>query len=259
MPSIDFQNPLFRLKPSTLNINQPNTALEGAIRGKIRISETGQQFDEMSVTLLKEPIHQRSYYTGKAGTLNRLPENLVCFSKDLVYPDKTAKDPQAYSCANCKHGDAGWAKWRETHLKEDIPQCDAYYYAVFIDTVYKMPLQMFIRSKNKKPFEAGMENVSRLLYMLEANGQSPNIYDIKFKLTTKKITTNNLPSYVINLSDFEAISEEDKASFGKVYENYTNRQDHPALPEESEVQASTAQAIEKKVAEIEYVGGDITA
>lgn len=248
---VDFSSPLFQLSPSTIAINQPNTQLEGAIRGKLRITDTGQQFEEMVVTLLKMPTKQRAYYTGQAGQLNRTPDNLECFSRDSKRPDVTARVPQSVTCDNCQHGDLGWNKWRQTKLKEDIPQCDAFYHALFIDTVFKMPLQMFVRSKSKGPFEDGMKLLARTLYMLEqSTGTKPNIYDISFKISTKKIMTGALPSYVLQLSDFKGITEEERAVFGKVYLDYAAYANsgsyQPQIAESAEVDV-IAQSINKAV------------
>lgn len=251
---IDFSDPLFRLRPGTIAINQPNTQVDGAIKGKLRITETGQQFDEMLVTLLKMPAKQRAYYTGNSGQMNRTPDNLTCFSRDMIRPDKGAKVPQAVLCQSCPNGDIGWERYRETKAKEDIPQCDAYYYALFIDTVYKMPLQMYIRSKSKKPFENGLQELARTLYMMQSQGLNPNIFDLSFKLSTKKILTGALPSYVIHLSDFKAITDEQRADFGTIYMQFLNRVDEP---EESAIEAD-AQVIDQKVTNVaQYDGEDI--
>lgn len=256
---VDFNSKLFKLSPGTININQPNTQIDGAIKGKLRISETGQQFDDMLVTLLKMPMEQRAYYAGKTEQLNRTPENLLCFSRDMVRPDKSAKEPQSMLCQNCPQGDGAWEKWRQTKAKEDRPQCDAYYYALFIDTVYKLPLQMYIRSKSKKPFQEGMENLARTLFMMKSQGVNPNIFDVRFRLSTKKIMTGAYPSYVINLSDFEPIKPEDKADFGNIYLQYVNRDDyHDDISLDESIDAD-AQVIDAKIGTVvdEYVGGDI--
>ena len=52
---VDFNNPLFRLEPATLSIVQKNTTVEGAKQGFLRISETGDQFEEVWATMLAMP------------------------------------------------------------------------------------------------------------------------------------------------------------------------------------------------------------
>lgn len=240
---VDFNSKFFNLKPATVNIVQSNST-EGT-KGNLRISETGDEFEEMFVTLLETPTEARSYYVGEAGQLNRTPENLMCFSRDLIEPDKTAKVPQALKCASCTRQD--WGPYRAAkdkgakgeELKKLIPQCDAYYFIRLIDTVYKMPLQMFIRSKSKAEFDKGMENIARQLVLARAQGKNPNIFDVRFKLSTKQITTGAFKSYVINIADVRHVTDEEREAFGEVYHSYIANKQRNA--EESVIAESEAQ------------------
>lgn len=227
---IDFNSKFFKTKPATLVINQPNTQVEGALKGHLRVNETGDQYKEMFVTLLMMPVEKRAYYIGEAGQLNRSQENLMCFCRNVNRnprgfetqgPDSEAKMPQSLSCSNCRQ--SSWDKWRQTKKKEDLPGCDLYYYVLLLDTEFKIPLQMFIRSKSKGPFEAGMENVKRLALKMKSQGLNPNIFDIGFKLSTKQITTNKASSYVLHMSDVQAISPEHREEFGGIYEQFASR------------------------------------
>jgi hypothetical protein len=234
---LDFGSKLFQLKPATININQPNTQVQGAIPGKLRISETGDQYDEMFVTLLDMPQERRDYHVGE-GELFRQPENLMCFSRDMIRPHQNAKVPQALKCEGCPK--ASWDKWRQDKRKENIPPCDVFYYALFIDTVYKLPLQMYIRSKSRKPFEAGMQNLARTFKLMQSQGQTPNICDIRFRLSTTKITTGKLASYVPCLSDFKASSAEERAAFGEIYLEFANRRKGPDASDPATAKIDTA-------------------
>jgi hypothetical protein len=236
---LDFGSKLFQLKPATININQPSTQAEGAIKGKLRVSETGDQFDEMFVTLLLMPVEQRSYYVGEPGQLNRTPDNLHCFSRDMLTPDLSAKYPQSPTCKSCPKQD--WTKWRNTKAKADIPPCDAYYYALFIDTVYKMPLQMFLRSTGKKPFEAGMQQLARTFAKAKATGSNPNIFDIGFRLGTKMIQTGKNQSWIPTFSDFRKIEDDEREAFGDIYLQYINRgkQSDEEAQAQAEAEATT--------------------
>jgi hypothetical protein len=182
---VNFGSKFARVKPGTINIVQPNSQAEGAIKGNLRISETGDQYKTMRVALLLEPVEQRAFYIGAGdGMMNRTPENLMCFSRDMVKPDAKAKQPQAFNCASCPN--ASWDKYRQNKVKENIPPCDAYFYVVLIDTEFKLPLQMYVRSKSKKPFEKGMENITRTLLKLRSQtGTEPDYYDCTFTLGTK--------------------------------------------------------------------------
>jgi hypothetical protein len=259
---VDFSNPLFNLKPATLSIVQPNSQVDGGIKGSLRIANTGDQYKEMWCTLLVMPTQKRDYYIGNPGELNRTPDNLMCFSTDMVNPSPKAKVPQAINCANCPRAD--WGPWREYKEKNNgqtnkalIPQCDAHYVALFIDTNYKLPLKMYIRSKAKETFEFGMENLARTLYIGKAEGKNPNIYDVKFKLSTKMIQIGKYQTYVPVFSDFTYITEEEKASFGAVYQSYLISKQKPTQEEEAAKEQAQSDAPVELV-EGQYEDGEIT-
>lgn len=96
---VDFNNPLFRLEPSTLSIVQPSSKLEGGIKGNLVIHETGDQFESVRATLLVMPTEGRQYHIGDRRDMNRTPENLMCFSTDMIVPHDKAIQPQAMTCA----------------------------------------------------------------------------------------------------------------------------------------------------------------
>lgn len=234
-PAVNFSSKLFQLKPGTININQPTTQAEGAIKGQLRISETGENFQSMRVALLVEPIMQRQYHVGEQGQ-NRKPENLMCFSRnaDTDRPDDKAKVPQALKCSSCPRSD--WEPWRQNKAKENIPPCDDFWYTLLIDTEYQLPLQMFIRSKNKKIFERAMKEVSRLLYKMNVQGLNPNYYDVSFTLKAKKDPDNTkTTTYILDFSDFRIITPEERELFGDAYKKYTaSRSQNKALDAETE-------------------------
>ena len=263
---VDFTNPLFKLKPSTLNIVQPNTQLD-AKKGALRINETGDQYDQMVVTLLKMPTASRRWYTGQAGQLNRIPENLMCYSYDLIAPDKNSKIPQAMNCASCsKNMDVhkNWEKWSQTKNSLDRPQCETEFLAYFIDTVFKFPFRMFIRSKAKDPFEIAMSNLTNKLFMRKAQGLSYNIFDVKFTMGTKEITTGKFKSYVPTFSKFEYVTDEDRVAFGDIYQQFvaseTAAKETKQLAAASEATIEANSQVDNAVTEGEYVtdqDGDI--
>jgi hypothetical protein len=269
---VNFGSKFLKLKPATINIVQPSSQAEGAIKGHLRIGETGDQFKEMWVALLAEPTEQRAWYTGEPGQLNRSAENLMCYcrnvvrdeftSKELTGPDPKAKVPQAVLCASCSKAD--WSKYRQNKIKENIPPCDDYYHAMLIDTVFKMPLQLYVRSKSKAPFDAGMDNITRLLWKMKSQGKIPNIYDIKFKLSTKALTTGKNVSYILNLSDFDIITDEERIEFGEAFARNAARvaqmdgqaQAQIEAPPSQQV-AQAEQAIDSAIVDAEYTDGEI--
>ena len=136
---VDFNNPLFKLKPSTLTIVQPQSQVEGAKKGHLRIVETNDQFETMYCTLLTMPVENRNWHIGNAGEMNRTSENLMCYSLDMIRPSEKSKIPQAVLCKNCSKAD--WAPYREYKDKNGksnkslIPSCDPFYRVFLIDTV----------------------------------------------------------------------------------------------------------------------------
>jgi hypothetical protein len=233
---IDFSSPLFKLSPAIVNICQPNSQAEGSVPGKLRISDTGDLYDNMFVAFLLMPTEERQWYIGEKGQLNRSPENLMCFCRNVVRnnerrelqgPDEKAKSPQSMRCASCSKAD--WNPWREgtsmfpAKSKELLPECDNYYRALMIDTKFKMPLSMYFRSKAKGPFEQGMQVLARKFAMLKSEGKNPNIFDIGFTLSTEKIVTGKAISYVPKFTNFREITPEERAEFGNIYLQYANR------------------------------------
>lgn len=252
--SSPFKSHLFKLKPATLSINQPNTQVEGARKGHLRIVETGQEFQEMFAVLLQEPLEARSFYEGEPGSLNRTPENLVCFQRDVqrddwgnetTGPDPDARIPQAYKCASCPK--ASWDTWRKTKSHADLPPCDLSFNVLLLDTKFKIPLRMYLRSKSKKAFEAGLQNFTRTFAMAHASGKNPEIFDIGFKLSTKQIMTGKLPSYVIHMSDFRLITPEERVEFGEFHRQFaeqaSRRLSEPAHEPVVEAQGSIDEAV----------------
>lgn len=241
---MDFTSKFFQVRPATLGIVQPNTQAEGAVKGRLRISETGDQFDSMIVTLLALPVEQRQYYAGKKGEMNRSPENLMCYCSNVTRqgkyetsgPDATAKVPQAVKCNNCPK--ASWDKYRQTKDRDDIPPCGTFYKVFLIDTKFRMPLKWYIRSTAKKPFDQAMENVGRKLMMMKSQGLNPNIFDISFKITTDKKQNGNVATYVPVFSDFNLISADQKAEFGEIFQQFLASVSAPQEPQDELAQAS---------------------
>lgn len=249
---------LKNVKPATVTIVQPNTQIEGATKGSLYIKDSGTNgFPELRCTLLRMPEEGRDYYIGQPGELNRTPENRICFSRDMVAPHPSAKIPQAISCASCSKAD--WGPWREykeqngVSNKALIPPCESQILAMMIDTTLKMPLRMFVRSTSKDTFDAGMDQIARMILMKQAAGFNPNIFDISFKLSTKLVQRGKYQSYVPVISDAKFISDEEREQFGAVYAQYINSLNNGPAPEETKSE-------ELDVVEGEYVqteGGDI--
>lgn len=236
---VDFNNPLFRLKPATLNITK---------EGRYKVSDTGDEFEEMFVTLLDMPQESRSYYIGDRDDMNRTPENLMCFSTDMVIPNEKAKMPQAPRCAGCPRQD--WQPYRDAKargvqgkaLKALIPPCEPFYKALFMDTVYQMPLRAYFRSTRRQPFEEGMQKVARQIAMLKAQGRNPNIFDVRFRLSLKAEVSGKFTYYVPIFSDVKAVTDEERLKFGQVYLQYISYKQAMANSREEEAALADVEA-----------------
>lgn len=229
---VDFTSKFAKLDPATLNIvqNMSDAVNEGVPPGMLYIKDTKQSFKEMRVTLLSIPKEQRKYHVGE----QKSKDTLMCYSYDMVKPDPNSPDIQAVTCNGCDQ--QNWTPWRESSLpnaqkRHLIPKCEVEYYAQFIDTVYKLPLQMWVKGASKAPFEAAMKNVFRTIYMMKSQGLNPNIYDVSFKLTSVPGTQKN---HVFAASDFKALSAEDREQFGDVFLNFVNRAAQYNLQKEQE-------------------------
>lgn len=255
---IDLQNKLFKIKPATLTIVQPQSQ-SGGTKGNLRIIETSEEFETMNVSLLIVPRESRNYYIGEQGELNRTPENLLCFSTDMIRPHPRAKVPQALNCAGCSKGD--WKPYNEYRNKNGkankalIPPCASQYTVYLIDTVYQIPLRMFVRSKAKEYFEAGTQNIARLIMKARAQKQNPNLYDVQVTLSTKLVTQGNYKYYVPILSDPKFITAEQRVAFGEIYKSFIESQNKPDNQNQEAIQEAQTE-INNAVTEGEYVSDD---
>lgn len=217
---VDFGSKLFRSKPMTLAINQSNTQVEGAVPGKFRITETGDQFERLSVVLLTMPEEGRNWYIGEPGTLHKKPENLMCFSRDMIKPDTRSKMPQAMFCKGCPK-----AEWDKSVTPNKPAPCDPQYYAIFIDTVTQMPLRMFINGASRVSFEKDTSILANKFRLLKSKGVKANLFDMKFDIFLERGKNKTFKNYVLRIDPKspELIqSEEQRKEFGELYMNYVN-------------------------------------
>lgn len=253
---INFKSAFFNLKPATININQPTTQAEGAIKGKLRLTPSGSQSDFLRVALLATPTEQRQYYIGEKGQ-NRTPDNLMCFCRDvqraqnkarteLQGPDGKARVPQSMLCRSCPKAD--WEPWRQNKVQELIPPCDSFFHASFINVDTKLPMQMYIRSKSKQPFEKGMDAVTQILYEMDAQGITPNIFDVTFRLGTKGVQNGKTTTYILDMSDFRVVTPEEKISFAAVFAKYGDVEQDDFEPTDEQKVEKTTETIGNTVA-----------
>lgn len=247
---LGFNSKLFKLQPANIHLVQRMTRAEGATPGKLRIKETGQQFDEMHLVLLFEPVERRSYYEGQDFT----PDNQLCFSLDNIVPHPKAKVPQAMACANCPK--ASWERYRQTNNKADIPPCKNFWHNIVIDRITQMPYYFDVRGTSIKPYFKAMQQIARLVALMQSQGKNPNIFDISFKVKGK-LPQQGAPQYVLDFYDFAPINETEKEKFGSIFLDFINSRNRSVEPTETELQAQesdlTAEMAQPSPVEGDYI------
>jgi hypothetical protein len=231
----------FQMKPSTIELVQPTSRAEGAIPGKLRISDTGQHYDEMQVVMLFEPVEQRAYFEGQ--DFNK--DSKLCFSLDNVAPHDKAKVPQAMTCANCPK--ASWEKYRQTKAREDLPKCKEYWHLVLADRVTKLPYYLNVRGTSIAPFIKAMGVVVKMIHLMKAQGQSPNVFDISFKIyPTKK---PGEAYFTLGFKDIAPLAAEARPDFGAIFLDFANRKANAVSNEEEDATPVAENAINNAVVE----------
>lgn len=242
--AVDFGSKFLKLKPATVQIVQQmsDAVSQGVAPGKIRITETGDVYDTMEVALLAMPKEGRDYHINPYGT-PKTRETLLCFSRDMIRPDARSKVPQAELCSQCQH--ASWDKYNETKSLNDIPKCDASYYVPLIDTQFKMPLQTWIRGANKKAFDAGLENLTRVLYKMKVQGLNPHVYDVRFTLGTKKGKSGK--NFVFTITNVKPITSEERVEFGEIYQRFVSQSREIVAQAEAEQRTATSRTVDAEI------------
>lgn len=254
---------LFKVKPATISITQKSSTAEDAVPGKLRIADINKSFDSVEVFLLSQPREQRAFYIGDKEQLNRIPENKMCGSSDVLRgdrgeelqgPDSDVKLPQSLKCSACSK--SSWAKWQASHNKADIPACESHYFIQVLDTELLMPLNMYVRSKSKNELEAGMSQVARLLEMAKARGKNPSLFDVKFTLRTKRQTSGQFSYYVLEVTDVKYVNQEEHVRFSEAFFRH-NTSFKQSEPSNTEPTSNTPESVSSLIESGEYLDNDI--
>jgi hypothetical protein len=247
---LELGSKLFQLKPATLELVQKMTRQEGALPGKLRVTATNEHFDVMHVVMLFAPVEQRSYFKGEEFSR----DSKLCFSLDAIKPHQKAKEPQAYVCNGCPKGD--WSKYMKTKERADMPPCRNYYHLVLADRVTQMPYYLNVKGASIRPFETAMQNVARLIAMMQATGKKPSIFDISFKIYPVAQGAN----YVLGFKEIAPLKDEDRDAFGALYLDFVNRKAQGSVvsAEDAEAEAANATAASVDAAVTEAPAGVVS-
>jgi hypothetical protein len=216
---------LFQLKPSTIEIVQKMTRQEGAIPGKLRDTATNVHYDEMQVVMLFEPVEQRAYFEGDDFS----KDSKLCFSLDNLKPHEKAAVPQAMHCghydpkgryvAQCKRAD--WTAYRKVKIKENLPKCRSYWHLVLADRLTKLPYYFNVKGKSIAAFEVAMQRVASIIALMQASGETPNIFDVSFRIFVTQ--EKGAPNYILGVKDIAPLAKEARADFGALFLEFSSR------------------------------------
>ena len=263
---------IFSVSPSTIEVVQKMSRAEGAIPGKLRISDTGQHFDEMQLVMLVEPMEQRAYFEGN----DYSKDSKLCFSLDNSEPHEKAKVVQAPKCgyrdANGRFvptcPKASWEKWRQTKNREDLPKCKEYWHCVLADRVTQLPYYMNVRGKSIEPFVKAMKVVVKMIHLMKAQVMAdnealaatntevreamaagkwhaamqpyPNVFDVSFKIYC--VPQEKGTYYTLGFKDIAPLKKEDRSKFGALFLEFANKKaNYAAAAIEAEQQAAAAE------------------
>jgi len=268
---------IFSITPSTVELVQKMSRAEGAIPGKLRISDTGQHFDEMHVVLLTKPQEQRAYFEGN----DYSKDSKLCFSLDCKEPHEKAKIAQSLKCGyrdgigrfvpTCQK--ASWEKYRQTKDRNDLPKCREYWHCVLADRITQLPYYLNVRGTSIEPFRRSMGGVAKMIVTMRAQAtmanealaennpevkaavakgqwhpllqQMPNIFDVSFKIYS--VPQEKGTYFTLGIKETAPLKVEDRSKFGALFLEFANRKATYAAQAEEAAQQAAAQAEEVSV------------
>ena len=208
---VDFAE-IQRITPNTLRIDQPNSTVEGAQVGMLRIVESGLLRKEIRAVMIEKPYESRAYSIGKFPNKKR-----VCFSYDMIRPSDRSEDVQAMVCSGCKHNNRvpeNWATYRKTKDSADAPQCEDQKRILLIDYELLYPLKAYVHGKSKEGLEEGMQQILQHFVTLKMKNGGVKWTDVAFTLTTEKITGN--ANYKLKIKDVNPITETERNNLAQI-------------------------------------------
>ena len=255
---------LFQLKPKSIELVSKSTRQEGAEPGTFRVITTNEKFKELRAVMLYLPTEQREMY--KKGEYNK--DAKLCFSLDNVQPHQKAKNPPALYCSTCPMGDINWVKYRDAAargvsgdaLNAFLPPCRKYWHLFLAARDTLVPYYFNTKGTSVKPFESAMQNVSELFLKMiqmqiaenkaraaKGEAQVPVITapaDLIWRISfTMYSWQKNGGPFMLGLKDFRVMSEEDRASFGQLIQDYAARRAQGAIQTQESAEAEAEDAV----------------
>ena len=255
---------LFTLKPKSIELVSKSTRQEGAEPGTFRVVATNEKFKELRAVMLYLPVEQREMY--KKGEYSK--DAKLCFSLDNVSPHPKAKNPPALYCATCPSGDINWVRYRDAAargvsgdaLNAFLPPCRKYWHLFLAARDTLVPYYFNTKGISVKSFEQAMQNVSELFLKMiqmqiaenkaraaKGEAQVPAITapaDLIWRISfTMYSWQKNGGPFMLGLKDFRVMSEEDRAAFGQLIQDYAARRAQGAIRTQESAEAEAEEAV----------------
>lgn len=172
----------------------------------------------------------------------------LCRSNDGIRPSPFAQFPQAEACADCPK--SSWANYNRK-TKQGKPPCKEKWQMLFIVRDWGLPRKISIGGMSLTPFKNLREQLKQDAVIARMNGQTRNLFDYTFKLSTQFVDGNKGAYFTLKFTDVKLIAEEDREQFGKLYQLYVmSQQARAAQAAEEESTEPVGEVVDAEVVEV---------
>jgi hypothetical protein len=239
---VDFSQ-VKKIKPMTLNIDQPTSTHDDNKPGFIRTTETGDLREKVKVVLIAPPRETRKMQSGVYPN-----QETVCFSSDMKVPHNNSPQKQALLCSGCKQ--SSWERYNKTKDDKDKPKCEITSNVSLIDYDYCIPVKMHIRglSRTNKGdgggFENGVQQILQRFVALKMSRGSASWTDVMFTLSTRKV--KGKPAFALCVSDVHPVTEEERQHLSGILSLVSQQRAAILAKDADETDASTQAQVEEQ-------------
>lgn len=230
------------LKPTYVTLTQNTTKNPDAMKGKL--------FDELSGTNIEAlklvPLAIRNKRTLFGENLGDTP---ICRSDDGIVPSPFAEFPQAKTCASCPNGT--WDNY-DKKTGKGKPTCKAGAELLFLNRETGLPRIINFGGTSLLPFKKVCENIKQDMYTAKFKGETRNLYDYTFTVSSQLVSTTKGNYYVAKFTDIQRVAN--AGEFGPVYLEYVvkARQRRAQAALEAKNNKEIDEAIETEVVDAEF-------
>lgn len=161
------------IRPEDIELVQRMSSTPGATPGTYRGKTSGKTWTTLRAVIL-EARFSRSLFPPRGQGDNRP----ICYSLDCVRPAERAQNPQARTCAQCKH--SSWAAYRETHV---APPCKERVSLNIVDANSGFPYRLQLPASSVGLIKAALGNVMKFaISASKESGAKLSLYDFVVRL-----------------------------------------------------------------------------